>query len=1022
MRFYVAACSWFLLSLPALVCAGEVASVPACETDFFSAPLDRLDHRTPNEKSAEEAIADLPAWGSMSSKTHERLVNLWNWHDPLKCSKGIDQWLQEIGKRRRADVREIATILMARQRWCGEWSWEDSLAGHMQFYRLCASDAPVDTQEQLDFLALMASYTPMKARELQAMHEVFSGKAPTVFSRRDQALYNRMRLWSDPARYAQDMISTQRQADCRAMRMYLRDFSSLQALFCEPGLRVVGCPRGIDMPAQGAEAFGLLARRHAAALPGKMEIAALLQRRQDLPAVCLGMPVRAALAADPGSAPWKPAIVEGSASPLEMPDCSAVALPQWNASYLGFAGAEETPDRYRQWLEDDLDELESLLASLQKDGLTARCMKEVFSLCIQEMNEGRARWWIETINEDATAPGNPGHVFAGEPASSGAASGAGRGVAGFISDPASVARSLLVRLHRVCLELAWLGEHVRLAEAFDAQAQKLASLCNAYGLWPLVALECEAFHLDPLVKKSLFAGFRGDVKYLAALVNNIWACRYAGMFHKPVSPDKLIEGMVDDHVLNDELPSSRERKEQVAERWMRVATGAKHVLPLSHLCEMGMEEVANRRRNVTVKEVTMHASYTGYALVLQSLREGRLDRARAIYARMDSLRYAMPLAMTCLAKAALQRAEGNEAGARRSVCDALMIGVSRILDGYGAPRSMYSAFLSSGLLDELEKISCFQSGKMPLHLLEKMAGAWAAQGQFSSACYDLELLIHNGIFKLAVQKSQSHRNIVRWRLKADMCRGLALLQRGRREEGMRLVRSALEGMLDNPTAAADAVPWVLQCPLIPREERLLIKKRQLEALQRRMAEPHPRGKNYNELAWKAISQASIDPSPPIDRPEDPRDFDQMLRDAAPFRSEWVEWHILPDGADAGETLVARIASAEYERGGDKAAVLLRTRADRYVRVPFTRLEPQDIRHVIAWKKSNGLRTWNPAPENPAEYSTPQDGRLERVRHENGGTVLTIAGSTGFLYEVPLERVSDEDKIYVRQWEDERYPH
>lgn len=994
---------WF-----SLLAAGEdSAAIPSCETDFFAAPLDRLHHLTSKEKTAEEAIADLPAWGTMDPRTHERLVNLWNWHNPDICAEGFNQWVQELEKSRLPDTHEMAAVLMALQRWCGSWSWDDSLTGFRQFYRLCVPDAPIDTQEQLDYLALMASYTPMNATALQAMHEVFSGKRPTVAARRDQVLLNSMRLWSDPARYAQDIIRTGRQADCQAMRMYLRDFSSLKVFFRQSGLRVAGYPRGLDMPAQGAAALDLLARRHAAALPGKGDVAALLQRRPDLPAICLGMPVRAALAIDPQAAPWKPAVEHGHISPLEMPDCSVVALPQWNASFLGFAGEKETPDQYVQWAKRDLAALREHVESLKQNNRIAPCMREVIAHCLQEMNESRARWWMEkTGNRNTPAQ------------SSGPAARSCKAADACLSEDA---HRLFVRLHRVCLELAWLGEHVRLADAFDAEARELAALCNECGLWPLIVLECEAFKLDPLVKRSLFLGYRGDVQYLTSMVNNTWARRYAAMFHKPIRSDKLIEGMMDVHVLADELPSGRMRKRLVAERWLDTATRVKHVLPICWLCVMGMEDIVNRRQSVTVKEVTTHASYTGFALVLQSIGEGRLERARSIYGKMDSMRYAMPLSVTCLARAALDRAEGREAAARRCERDALMIGVARILDRYGSAYQMQRAFLHSGLLDELEKISCFQSRSMPLELMDDLAGAWAGRGQYTSACFDWELLVHNAVFKMAVLKSQSHANIVCWRLKADACRGLALLQQGKREEGLRLVHAALEGMRENPVAAAEAVKWVLQCPFLSREERLRIKAAQIEALETRMAEPFPRRKNYNELALDAIRQASVDPAPALDRPEDPRDFERMQREAQPFSSEWAEWHILPHGDDAGETLEARIAGVEYERGDDQAGVLLLTRAGRYARVAFSQLEPQVIRHVIDWKRNNNMRTWMPAAGNPAELSTPQDGRLEEVRREGGRIWLKIVGSTGFLYEVPFEHVSEQDQRYIQEWEDEHKP-
>ncbi len=998
-----------LLLLMPFVCGSAIAeeAIPSYEDDFFSAPLDRLYRRTQGA-DAGEAIADLPSWGEMSEKTRERLANLWNWHDKDKLEAGLRQWLEETRCGKWIDSREMATVLIALQRWCGQYCWEDSLMAYIHFYRLCFYPGPIDTQEELDFLAHVGAYTRINTRELQAMHQAFSGKRPSVLARRDQTILNRMRLWSDPARYAQDIIRTQRQADWMALRMYLRDFKALTIFFRQSGLRVVGKPRGVEMPESGVLAQSLFEKHHEGGLIAGEEAHRLLQPSDDLPEACLGMPVRAVLALNPGASPWKVASVGSKASPFEMPDCSATALPQWSAALLGRDGADETVENYLQWADEELAELKTVVSQLQEARLLRAAMKDVFAGGIQEMKEATCRSWMSRVEQ-----GWPNEKDLGKTAA--------REVAEAEKEQEKVkaaARLLLVRAHRLFLQLSWVAEHARNGRVLEKPVAALAQLCNEYGLWPLVVYEREVMKLDSLVEKSLFARFSGHINHLTLLVDNEMARRYAATMHKPIHQDKLVEGHGDTRVLGDELPSSEARKKEVAERWMRVAAGGKnkHYFPVRYLCLSKMDAVVNRWADIPVKGLGGNHSYTGFALIRQSIDEGNLERARALYEKMVSEQANYTFAETRLAKSLLDRADGREEDAKRSVQDALMIGVARLLDRYGSSYATHAALLRGGFLDELEKMMCFLSQNMPLNLLEEMADAWAARGQYTSACYDLEILVQNAVFKLAIQPSQSHANIVRWRLKADVCRGLALLQEGRREEGMRLVRSACAGMLENPVAAQTALPWVLTCGLISKEEREQIRREQIAALEKRTAESAPRRKVYNELALEALRKATVQDAPAVDKPADKRDFDRMLAESDPFRSDWLTWHILPEkSGDAGETVEGRIAAVEYECGEESAGVMILTRKGRYWRLPFTRLEAGDIRNVIEWKRQNGLRTWTPAAGNPEEFSTPQDGRLESVEGEPGGEVAVITGSTGFLYKVPLDRLSEEDKEYVRQW-------
>ncbi|MBQ4613353.1 MAG: ankyrin repeat domain-containing protein [Akkermansia sp.] len=929
---------------------------------------------------AQQAIQALPHFpGHIHRATYERLEKAWNTKDKNKRWLTLHTMLfHDMMKGHNTDGN-VYMIINANRVWNNHFC--NNELSYCQNHLLFPYEThyPVLQQYQQNFLAMMTHWPRTHAAILLGITDAQRGLHPLLMRSKYSILRSLQlaeeanRLWSNPEGNADFIRQTGLNSSKTKLRYLLHDYSVLFDANKEKGLTCWHYTWGKDLPQSIRLAMQLMQKRHQGQLPTPAEIQAISQEAAPLNGEMKAFTVRSMLAADPTCMPWKN-LEDTAASLYEMPDCSAVLLPQWSDTLFGSnTSAEQDVARFRSIVQKEVQDKNFstlLLFTLAEDALAQK--------------DNAYRPWIPRDGHfrsyasfDIEVSENGIDVLIDEKGPR------------FSRDDDEMRRryhTLTVALHRCALKMAIFDRDGKLEE-LGKTAAELAAVLNEYRAWPLMLNQYAMRQLSPRSIVALTAHCTHNQNMLRAWVDLVLKPRSMALtLAEHISTEKDGFG---DAVLNAETlsmliyellvirnkisPESDAEKEEILRKWIAYGKQYPKVNTLRAILNHHRMCDALFDTSLDPKKYRGPAAKLGYLMVRHAVERGEHDTARRIFKDMSANPVNFRYIATRLAAALIARLDHDEKAAKWH--EKLAVSQAAIDYSLAAPESGQIEEALQVLLDaekytETERLQVLLPSRSRHFAREVLIPAFAANGQFESACFNAECLLTtlNGVaVSSGYRGSQAH--LAQLRIEADVYRALAMLQQGREQDARRLLNTAIPAIARFPELGQHLIPCILHCDKIPQAEREQWRTQWLAAYNT----PAPR----YAAALRLLQATAVEDHPAVAERDHTPHANQDINAHLPFSSELYTWHLSQAAmqqdtslsaekefaTQAGrhattQTIKARILKADYEnKDEDQNKLWLQLESGRLLEIPLAEIATEDIENIIHWKEKNNIHTW-----------------------------------------------------------------
>lgn len=223
---------------------------------------------------------------------------------------------------------------------------------------------------------------------------------------------------------------------------------------------------------------------------------------------------------------------------------------------------------------------------------------------------------------------------------------------------------------------------------------------------------------------------------------------------------------------------------------------------------------------------------------------------------------------------------------------------------------------------------------MPMSARLALMEKFVRERRFASAAFLAEQAIHKAcVSSTPGRELGSHADLVRLRVRADVCHALSFLRNGRPED-VRRTEALIADVLPllRSLSMREEAQWLLDCAALPESLRPLI----VEAMGLQ---------SYRPALWREWGDE------PCGVPQG------RVGRFAQLQPGDYEWHL---NADAKEVFRAGILAMEYnEINPDSETILrLRKKDGQVISVPLKDLPERDLEHVEQWFRLNDIRAWH----------------------------------------------------------------
>lgn len=890
-------------------------------------------------------------------------------------------------------------------------NWLGSLCFVKDFY----------AEHMLGILGAQRGEPAMRTEQKYQMHNMYQVRAAEI-----------NRLWSSPHENAPYILSRGSTLNKHRLRCLLHDCSVHYDTAARRGLTNWHYTWGKDLPLPLAQGLQLMQNRSKGQFPEAAQLQQILASSAGLPVEMKGFIVRNLLAAAPDASPWKK-LTDPTAELAEMPDCTAVNLPQWNPELMG------APTTAAQ----DIAALEKLVKQEQAAGALSSMV--LFTLA----EDARAR--EDSIFRDGIPSQGHFNYFADfdiEVSEDGVDILINEDGPAFEKDDAALrarCRSLNVALHRCAMQLALLERDGKTTEHRKA-ATALAAVLNQHRLWPLLMSEFSMRHLGPETCVQLLDACRADRNILYHLGRLFTKSDISRPHHlanfltkrtdedgNPDPEQELLAPLLRDYLMvADEMPHTPEQLADVQRRWLQIDDLAPTRGTAIWLLRVGSMNAGMFRTDLAPERVSASQSIRGYHLVRHALQQNNLPAAEKILADMTGSPRMYSYTGTRLAIALVARAKGDEATAREQ--ERLAVNLAAIClnsSHFYYWQDSVRLMLEHGFTREVEKFLTLLPGHRMPFLRRALIHRLAEQRRFRSAAFWVELALADFCSKATPAHGLgTQADLVNWRIMADVYHALAQLQQNQESESARkLLERAMLQLERMPALAADLAPFILQCADIPSATRQGYRKRLLA------------GAAKDAISLAELQKVNLADLPTEDESRDLAALNGQLPSTAPlpFQSDVYTWHLqkadADETADTGNdertatrsTIRARIVHARYDHPQLEPWVMLQTDSGRKLRVPLEELAPDDVQNLIDWKEKNGIRTWS-FTEKKTLVTRPFEARFERLVQNppsaglhvrdgvdvSNGLTVEFTTAHGEYVSWYLNQLDDECRQYIQQ--------
>lgn len=971
--------------------------------------------------SPQEAIKALgPLPGAPTQATLDLLAESWKQPEEERLSHRHRQMEQLVKDGRTTDMNTFLLILSNRL-WFEYLSHRDRALYVNHMLKPYETEKPQELPHQQNWLGSLCFVSDFYAEYMLGITDAQRGipariteKRYNLYKMRQQRAAEVNRLWSAPEENAALLTSCGSPWARRMLRCLLHDSSVLYDKLTRSGLTCWHYTWGKELPLPLELGLRIMQQRSRGILPTEDELQQMRRAANTLPPEMKAFSVRNLLAAAPGSSPWKK-LNDPTATPEEMPDCTAVLLPQWSDEWLGepTTVAQDIAALEQQVQEEAAtDRLSSLvLFTLAED---ARLLPD-YAYTHDIPTQGHFR---SSSTFDVEVSENGIDVLIDEQ---------GPRFARDDEEMRRRCRNLKVALHRCALQLALLEKKGKTDEVRTHTAA-LADLLNRHRLWPLLISQYCMRHLGAETMVQLMHHCGADSRVLNCLgrrftnsvssAPHVWANQETKRRDESGKPDpepELLAACLRDVLINRELmPHSPEQLEAVQRRFLRRVEQNPDNLTVMELLRVGRMNDLLYLPEMPAEQLSGNKSRYGYLLVRHALRKGDLPTAETILARMTADPKHYSYVGTRLAAALVARAKDDEATAREQERLGITLAAMHLNS-----RNVYywedahRLLLEHGFTRESERLFLLLPNHEMRFMRPELVRSLAAQRRFRSAAFWLEFNLVDYLSTATPTNSMgTHADLVRWRLMADVYRALDLLQQQQTDAGMRLLQQALPMVEKMPDLAAELAPAILQCADIPTAVRAEYRQRLL--------------KHLPESQHAALSITDC----PTANENVSFSTAEGVRTARPFESPLYTWHLKKDAAgdDAPEderratrsTIQARIIRANYHQKNLPLRVVLETESKRQLSVPLDELEPDDLNNLIDWKERNNIQTWK-INEKKVYDRRPLEARPDRyIQESTNGARFILDGvdvTDGRVVEFTTSN-GEPQKIYANMLDEE----
>lgn len=596
-----------------------------------------------------------------------------------------------------------------------------------------------------------------------------------------------MKLWTAPREYGHALLLKNRRAYQGIVGQLVHDSDMPERELRLTGVRRWRYTWGRDLPATVDKALTLMAARRRGELPEAGKAQELFTAAEPLAGDMRGFLPRCVLAADPTACAWK-ALNDENASLFEMPDATAVTLPQWKDELLG------TPTSTG----DDLDALQKELAAATKNDVLPALL--AFSLVEDDLSlpDNEHRPWMNVDGYDTFRS-----VFDIEVTQDGVdvlVDEQGPRFSRRDPELRAAYRRVNLALHRCVLKLA-LAERDGKTEELNTAADRLADILNKSKAWPLLWNQYSMRGVSPRAYLRLINDYKGKTELLKVFTEVAHCQVTLGELEDaklPLTAENLSTMMGDVLTAMNRMDATPQEKEAEAARAMERDRKADPkvrgtAVILSVLTPEAPENILNNTQDKA-------ECYTRDLYCLRAMRTMRYalehgDEATA--RRMHELMLAKPAAKAYpyarLASAMLARHEGREAEAQRLEKDALALAAYHFAMNEPSTnrKRLMLLFMQYGMVTEAERMQALLGPQAVGEIRPDLAAYYAAQGKYGAAAYQMESLLHTAIRQSAPGASYgTHRDVAFWRTAADLYRAAYLRGKGQTEIADKLEQAA----------------------------------------------------------------------------------------------------------------------------------------------------------------------------------------------------------------------------------------
>lgn len=846
--------------------------------------------------------------GDMRPETRKRLHDIFIKPESRQRRMALEKWLEELlDTPLDSKVAEEEFIVL--QGLIVENITDGEIQEHIfkRMLRTFADGKPVDNRELQEHLARMLMWEHDTASFALCLADSINGAWPrsagdlsfTNYAGRLRGLTPEqikatMMLWNSPRDYGPLLLVNHFIEYQDLVGRLLHDSETPERMLRHYGVLRWRYLWGRDLPETVDKALGLMSARRRGESATAEQVQELFRTAAPLPGDMRGFLPRCVLATDAAACAWKP-LNDPQASLYEMPDVSAVTLPQWKDELLG--QPTDAPAAMRE-LEKELEavidtkSLPALLAfSLVEDDLSLPDNAHRPWMNVNGYDTFRTAFDIE-YSEDGT------DVLVDE-----------QGPHFSQNDPQLRAayRSLNLALHRYSLIMALLERDGR-TEALNAAADSLAALLNKHKAWPLLWNQQSMRGVSMGAFLRLTEKYQGREELLKAFAE-VYGCSPAidelkeeGAELTPENVSRMIHEFLISCGMAEGTPQERAdliTRELERDRRHPAAMGT---LPLLRHPELP-EEIL---RAVNDADICYTKDYgmRGLCTLRYALQHGDTATAERMHKLLTDTPERMASPTARLAAALIARHEGKEAEARRLEQDALALTAYHY--GLYHPKNyrklLLNVLMQYGMVTEAERLNALLGYRVS-GLRPAMAEFFAAQGRYGAAAYQMESLLHAAIRQSAPGNGLgTHRDVAYWRTAADLYRAAYLRAKGE-------------------TAIADKLEQTA-----------------------RAAQP--------ELAAKVKLTAPA-------AEEDCSTPDAARPETSPFESPFYTWHLRVDDEDTEVTEIkAKILYAALNnRDMDKSWIYLRLESGRTMSVRTPHIAPEDVANLQNWMKLNNIRAY-----------------------------------------------------------------